>query len=504
MNETKIKKIMSKRMSAHILSKEMVFMSLCFLLSVSAVHADEDVSQSVSDASLPPMPAGEVAPSIFPDPAGGAGNEVSCFDYYRFGSVQVKAESEIEEATPGTQMVFSGTVVNENAYPIVDGSIYVKIFRQDDTADKVNDNTRQNGHALVDQFMLPDQYVLAANAEKPVQFTWNVPMNAQEGSYMVAYYFQSAKRYNLSGLSFTDDVIGTNTHFTVVNEFKTKPVSFDKNFVMLNGQQHGFARFPMHFKKDEAVTVTAKITNPTSEVVSVPVTWTMYSWDGLREENMRDVQADSVSLQPNETKTISYVAKQTNASVIYVVAEANDGDSKSILDIRFVRDGIEETRINFPGVVKYPLERNTENTIFSCVHATNTPLVKNSSLTLSLKDSHNNLIHEYTYTGDVSGAMMGVKDTFKPKDDIGSFTLTAILKKDDQVVDVATQVYDCASIDPDQCAAGDQAIQQQSGAQGSTNDSESKNQSKFPYTFIGVLGALSLLGIVYSIIRKKR
>ena len=41
----------------------------------------------------------------------------------------------------------------------------------------------------------------------PAQFTWQVPAFAETGDYQVATYFLSDKKFNLLGLSFTDDVV---------------------------------------------------------------------------------------------------------------------------------------------------------------------------------------------------------------------------------------------------------------------------------------------------------
>ena len=84
---------------------------------------------------------------------------VDCFDYYRFGSVQVDLSADLEQTVPGAPMTFSGVIKNDNDYPIVDGSVYVKIFRMIKEDEQL---IAKDGYPLVDQFALPNIFVLPA------------------------------------------------------------------------------------------------------------------------------------------------------------------------------------------------------------------------------------------------------------------------------------------------------------------------------------------------------
>lgn len=379
---------------------------------------------------------------------------VNCFDYYRFGSVQVDLSPTLSQTVSGTPMTFAGEVKNTNPYPIVDGQVYVKIFMNGGGSDF----NSENGSALVDQFSLPETFVLPAHGSKKASFSWKVPDNAPAGDYTAAFFFQTAKRYNLLGLSFTDDVTGNQAHFSVTSDDARGVVFFDKNGVTLNGALHRFAAFPLRFAKDEPITAVVKLVNPRDETVTVPVTWKLYSWDSLRAEALKDTKAESYQLKPKEVKEISYVAAPIDATVSYLVAEAHDSASKSILDIRFVRDGIDETRINFPSIASYPLEAGKENTLFSCMHSTNTPLVNDNTLTLTLRDDRNNVIHTYQYIGGITSAMMGVKDSFTPAKTYASFSLTATLTHAGKTVEEVTQTYDCSDIDVTLCPISSPSI----------------------------------------------
>ncbi|MBP6975630.1 MAG: hypothetical protein KBB51_02245, partial [Candidatus Moranbacteria bacterium] len=373
---------------------------------------------------------------------------INCFDHYGFGSVQVDLSASLAQTVPGANMIFVGAIKNNNPYPVVNGHVYVKIFRRDEINGA---SAHQNGYPLVDQFSLPETYNLPAKGAQSTSFSWKVPMNAEGGEYFAAFFFQSAYRYNLLGLSFTDDVTGNQAQFSVTSPGNAKLVAFEKNTVTLNEKEYRFADFPPHFKPDESVIAKMSIQNPKDEDVTVALIFKHYAWDALRPEALSDTQTELVKIKAHETKIVEYVAKPLDASVSYVVAELKDGQSSSFLDIRFVRDGIDETRINFPSIETYPLQAGQEAKLFSCVHSTNQPVVKDVILTLTLRDENSNVIHTYAYQGDVTGKMMGVADSFIPSKTYTRFTLTATLERDGKVFEGVTQEYDCAKLNPSLC-----------------------------------------------------
>lgn len=371
---------------------------------------------------------------------------ISCFDYYHFGSVQVDVAPTLEQTLPGTPLRFAGTIRNANEYPIVDGQVWVKIFKIDEASEAL---TKQNGYPLVDFLLVKDDLIIGANTERAIDFEYLVPSNMAGGEYEAAFYFTSAQRFNLLGLSFTDDVTGNKAPFRIVSA--VSPVVLNKNTVLLNTTLFRFAAPPPHFTKDESVTAHVELVNPSTEQRIVEVTWITSKWDGILESNEVKRETSAIVLAPNETKLLSYTPPLIETSVTFVQAILKDADAKSMLHIRFVRDGYEDIRINFPSITKYPLRAGAENTLFSCVHSTNEPLVSDNTLILTLNDSAGNVVHTYTYTGDVTGDMMGLKSTFTPDTDLTTFSLTATLAHKGVVVDEVTQTYDCTILDPEHC-----------------------------------------------------
>ena len=367
---------------------------------------------------------------------------VSCFAYYKFNSISIDAAPVLNAVVIGSPLKFTGKIINNNDYPIVEGAVYAKIFRkQANEAD-----WRHNAHDLVDQFFVADNLSIPAKGSKPIDFTWQIPLTSITGDYFISFYFVSSKQFNLLGLSFLDDITGSMFPFHINGE-QQGTVAFNKNTVKLNGLANNIAEPHLRFKQDEPVTAKIQLVNTTKKSQTVPLHFTLFNWDGLKTENQIDTRTDMVTLKAGETKEFSYTITDTKYPVYYLVAEADFKDAKSFLDIRFVREGVDKIRINFPAVTSYPLEADKSATLFSCLHNSGSgAVVKNGKLDLTITDTAGNVVDSYTYTGDVTGAMMGVKHDFVPKEKLTDFIVNAKLYQNGILVDEATMKYDCQAL----------------------------------------------------------
>ena len=104
--------------------------------------------------------------------------------------------------------------------------------------------------------------------------------------------------------------------------------------------------------------------------------------------------------------------------------------------------------------MSFPLRSGVANTLFSCLHNIGDSVVPDSRLELKLTDESGKVIHEYTYTGDVTSSMMGVAEAFTPNRSYNVVHLDARLYQGETPVDEAYLTYDCNEIDPATCLAG--------------------------------------------------
>ncbi len=402
------------------------------------------------DNPTPDLPGSATSTSIavIPGTAGLPPNAVDCFDYYHFGSVQTDIYSQSSNAITGMDMKFTGTIKNQNTYPIVNGRLYVKIFKMKGPAKDAN------GPDVVDQFVVADDLTISANGTIPISFSWRVPLYARSGDYQIASFFSVNQRYNLLGLSFTDDVIGNVFGFTI----KGMPsvVQFDKTAVTINGTPYFFAAYPPRIPSKTPATVSAKITNTTGSDEKVAVLWKLYRWDSMEETgNFVRATTTSVVVKAGQSVRVETVVPEHDAPVYYLIGELTYKDTKSILGIRFVRPEVDKLRINFPGITGFPIRQGVDNTVFSCVYNSGTShIVNDARVELAVLNEAGAPVVEYTYQGPVTGEMMAVKKDFVPTKTLDRFSIQTKLYQSGTLVEQATIFYDCAKIDPALCSAG--------------------------------------------------
>ncbi|MBP9763484.1 MAG: hypothetical protein KBD10_01930 [Candidatus Pacebacteria bacterium] len=363
-------------------------------------------------------------------------NTTSCFDYYTFGSVKADISSTVESSVPGAPITFRGSIKNTNAYPILNGALYVKVFKLSESSEK-----NANGPSVVDQFFVKEGITLDSNQEQEISFDWNIPSWATNGEYQVATFFVSNQAYNFLGLSFTDDITGNVANFNVNTELQ-KSVTFNKNTVKINNERYNFAAFPPRLSTKDPVNISATVENTTNEAVRVPVSFKLYQWDSMREENELQKETRFVDVPANSSTDVSFKITDNKYPVYLAEIILQYKDMKSILNPRFVREGISRPRINFPGVSKYPLKQGEETALFACVHNMSDAVIK-GSLKIKLLDSDRNVIHEYEYDGSISGEMRGLADKFIPTKSYGDFTLVAQLFQDGNIVEETEIAYRC-------------------------------------------------------------
>lgn len=374
---------------------------------------------------------------------------VSCFDHYTFGSVEVELEPATLTPVPGTTLTFSGMIRNANPYPVVAGTLFVKIFRQEQVSEKA---AIDNGYPLVDQFIAGENIVIPAAGTTTASFDWEVPANLREGDYYAAFYFSTNDRYNLAGIMFMDDITGNQVDFTVTGNKDAAPtVSLDRNGVSLNAFAYNFSQPPRRFLRDETVAVSVTVVNPYDKAVAVPLTWTLSPWGDLVSERIIHTETADVVLAPKEKKVVTFNVPPHDNTVSYVTATLEDNGVKSIQNIRFVRDGVPETRLEFPTILSYPLTAREENGLFTCVHSTNQPVVPGNEVKLRLTDLAGNEVFAHTYSGDVPVDMTGVLGRFTYGGVLKNFDLEATLTRDGKVIEQVKQAYRCEELGLSDC-----------------------------------------------------
>ncbi len=427
-----------------------------------------------------------------------ADGQFNCFDLYKFGSVEVNLTAPTLTTTGGTQFNAKAHIENHNAYPVVDGSVYVKIFRLQDSASA----RRNDGDNVVDQFYAAKNINLGAHASLDKAFTWKVPTYAMSGDYRIVSYFLSADKFNLMGLPFTDDVHGGPLDFKVSGV--KGGITLDKNTVTVNGSPYSFVGIMKPVNSSKPVVIQATVINSSSEAVTIPVVARIYRWAQNEPDSHRSDLSQMVSLKAGEKKSITFMVTDQE-SLTLVAIEANYKDSKSILDVRFGRDGLSFPRINFPGLATYPLKAGQPATMFVCAHAAGVSskagagepfVLQGAKIVLTLSDESGTVLNTYTYNGPLTGDMMGFKSSFVPKASTGNLVLKAEAYQGSVKLDSAVVHYSCATLGSAECAA----------IAGSDEGSEGGIHGSTPIAWIilGLLGLLAIISICVHMIHKNR
>ncbi|MFA5986786.1 MAG: hypothetical protein WC819_05580 [Parcubacteria group bacterium] len=403
-----------------------IILSLIFVpgFFVFAQVSDEEIAKDTIEGSDWPA-------------VGATANDVDCFDYYKFQSVIVSVGPDQQVYQPGTEMHFVGMVKNDNNYPVVDGNLFVRIGR-------ANDNYMQEGQNIVDEFIAVKDISIDAKSEKKVDFIWNVPVYEGNGAYVVDYFFSVGKKFNLGGLSFSNEVTAGVARFNISSTITTA-VAFDKSATTFNGDKYNQIGSWPKITAGSEVTINNVLRNSFGETKVVNVTQELYRWDSLNKDDRLDEKTLTVTVPANGTADISYKVPDTSGSVYYLKTIASYDDTKSIINVRFATDA-PRARLNYPAITKFPIKKGDAFTLFSCFH-NSTNVNTSGNVRAVLSDRDGNEIGELKYDGNIPSAMSAAKTDISARRDYDYVGLKAEIRdKDGNVVDHYEITYDCAQL----------------------------------------------------------
>ena len=426
-----------------VFSRRRAAMMVFALLASTALLAASPFAWAQEEAKEPGSVVAETSAPFEPPSA----ELESCFEYYRFGSVPVVLTSDTLQLAQGAQLQVKGTITNENPYPVDNVTVYGKIFY------KKNFDKTSFGPDVIDWFVIADNINLKAGETQSVSYTWHIPGDLQPGNYQLASFVASHDRFNLTGLSFSNDVVGNLFNFSVVGEDRGA-VRFNNTQTVLNGNGYHAAIFPARSDVPETgVPVVGTIENTTSEAFTGTVRWNIYAWDGINESHRIDTSEMPITLGAGERTTVSYTVTDDARSVYYILGELlpeTEGDAKSLLTVRYINpsEGYnDESRLAFIGASSYPAVAN-ETKIFACFHSAGTKPSEDVRVEVSAQplDFISRIftgkeIGSVTYEGTAPGRVSAI--SIPMMKDSSDFSVTARLYQKDQLVDEVTVVYAC-------------------------------------------------------------
>ena len=366
-------------------------------------------------------------------------NDVDCFDYYKFQSVQVSLGTEKDYYKPGETVHVSGKIINENNQPITNGNVFVRVSQK-------NGNSLEEGNFIVDEFVAIDDISLKANESKSASFDWTIPKSSSSSDYIFDYFFSVGKKFNLGGLPFSNEITAGTASFNVITKQKAF-ISFDRSKTKVNNQKYfHIGNWPI-VENNSNVLIEQPIINTFKEDKKVDITYDVYYWDSLNEKDLLNSSKEQITIPSNDSVNLKYTITDINESVYYVKITAVSGDQKSIANVRFVNN-VEKPRLNYPAITKFPINKGDDVTLFTCFHNT-TGISANGKVVVKLIDLDDKKdIANINYEGAIPPSMSADKTDFVAAKKYDHLALKAqMFNNKNKLIDEYEVNYNCEDFD---------------------------------------------------------
>jgi len=371
---------------------------------------------------------------------------INCFQYYKFGSVKLNFAPEKYTYAAGDTIKFKGTVTNENAYPVADGGVYVKIYRRDKQGAQA-----QNGEFQVSQFWGVENLPLSAKQQRETEFQYQLPTGLAKGEYLAQFFFTSAGKYYLAGLPFQVATAGGAASFKI-DGAADKAIYFDKENVQVNGEKYDFRAINKPVGEGKEILITVPLWNPTETPAKISLRKNLFYWDDLNAENLLAGSNDTLVIPPGQKQDVAYTITKPERSAYLLQLTASDSRiGQTTINIRPLVSGISQARLSYSGLASFPLVKSGKSVMFACFHNTSDG-GSEGKVVLTLKDEEGKTISQKAYEGKISSEVMGAAQEISPDKNYGKVQLAAELyDKTGKLIDSSNQTYDCGQFNPGIC-----------------------------------------------------
>lgn len=382
------------------------------------------------------------------------GELANCFDVYKFQSIEVTVGVDKSVYKPSDVVEIGASITNNNPYPIIDSTIRARILRS-----HPNPVERRARYVTVDDKVIKENITLKANENYPFEHTYFVPINAPSGEYVIQYYIYNQDRFNLGGLSFTEDIISNKTSFNV--EGGGQHIYLDKTNITIDGKEYDSRGFMVQVGGNKKNTVKTPLVNPENTAKDMEIKYKLYKWDELLESNLVEEKSQQVTVPANGKVDLEYSVETNTDPVYYLLITANalgerETDAlktKTMAHIRLSVEGKNRPRINWVGLDKYPFSEGEEVKVMTCAHNTTYAIDKGPIRVQSIiKDSKGKELTKIEYEGEMPSAISGIMNKFKAPKNINQITIdTSLYNANNELVDNITTTYDCNELSPESC-----------------------------------------------------
>lgn len=365
-----------------------------------------------------------------------------CFDYLKPQSVVIDLKSDQATYRPGEAVKLTGTLANTSAYPIVGGALVLRLNRL------YSESVLGPKDIILEQ-VAPESFNLSGSETQAVNLLFQLPSELANGNYALTFYFVSQNKFNLAGLHSSDNFIGGQTQFTIINGNK-KILRLDAANIKVNGQKYVSASPILFSEKTNQVSIQVPLENGRKEKISPQVSVEIYFWDGLDAVNLLKSWAYNVALEPSSTQIVSFKVDTEFRPVYFVKIKAQSGDEQTEAHIRILKKGF-RPRLYLAGLTSFPLKADNKNILLACYHNTSDGRDQ-GRLELELKNGSGKILASSVYKGEISPRIdVLTKDLTDIKNSNKMAVSARLYDQTDKLVDEANIVYDCGAFSQPVC-----------------------------------------------------
>lgn len=378
----------------------------------------------------------------------------NCFDVYKFQNIDISSGLSQSIYNPGDMVEISANIINKNTYPIIDAEVRAKILKSH--PNPVEDRAK---YITIDEIVLKDNLILKPNESYNLEYDYFIPTDATGGEYIIQYYIYNQDRFNLAGLSFTEDVVANITSFSIKG--KSNEVYLDKANITINGKPHNTRGFMTQNEGNKNIPVKIPLVNSTDKSREMEINYKLYKWDALLRSNLIQEKTQQLTINPNSKLELDYNIEAKDEPVYYlVITSKNSGKSntsttkeQTMAHIRLAIEGNNKPRINWVGLDKYPFQKGEEVQLMVCAHNTSYNTDPGPVRVLStVRDSRGKLLTKVDYEGEMVSAISGISNKFKANKSLNTVNIdTSLYNSKNELIDNIKTTYNCKDINPDLC-----------------------------------------------------
>lgn len=354
----------------------------------------------------------------------------SCFQYYDYGNIRVQLSPEKSSYTPGEPVNISGSILNNNTFPLVDTILYAHVRRINE------DSYQQNGHYLVDRLTLIENLNFTPGESKNIEFTVPATSAYPNGDYQIQYFIFSKHGFHYGGRPFLEEDNAGVSNITLSNG-DNPAVYFDTDRLQVNGEPHTVREQIAEYSPGD-LSFTVGINDRRQMKSDIPVTMKLYSFEDTFENKLVTESSHAI---PSGQETFS-VTVTPPAPGAYVLVLEITSPQKSLVKYRFAVTGDADStlRMNDLGVSDFPLVSGSRAWV--CFHSPTLKNSKETTVTLSVLDDKKKVVDRVSIADAMSSDVGAISIPMEKLSTRNDFAIEATFADDDGEQTVRVQ-YNC-------------------------------------------------------------